>query len=567
MQGQVRIGREFFDKIKLDYADWRFALIREFCQNSFDAPGCGQVDIDISLAKDGSTILQVSNDGAPMSREVLVDKLLTLGGSGKNFEGENCGGFGVAKSLLYYCHKSYHIRTGNLLISGSGGSYSVQEDGAHVGGTVSTIVIDGSQVGTLSEQVERFASLAQWQGELILNGKVLATALKKGARRRDLGWAVVYTNQSYANLCVVRLNGQPMFVMSTRFKGCVLVELTGKAKDVLTSNRDGLTGQYASELGELLTAIAVDKKSALREQRAEYRRYAGEKLKNEAKQPRAAALNLAAILAPGDGMVGCDVASPEESLQAPVALPGLLAIASQGGIKLVMASKEDEQDRSITVGPEFILKNATGRKLPVHYVPGEKFSAYCRDLIRAWTRVLLKLHQLRDHAAEFSVGFVFDEESEAEHERSSAYGRVYYINPARIANDTNRFEPRYDSLAKSRHWIISVACHEFVHGLGHKEHDEDYAGVLTEVAALASRTQTSWRRCSSGPPPARSPRLNVSYSTTTPRRQSSAGWGSRAGRQSALSTSCLPRGSRSQTRRRESNSGQVSRASGARSQS
>jgi hypothetical protein len=79
---QVKIAPEFFAKIKLDYANWRWALVREFLQNCFDAPGCKQVDV--SIVEDAkSTVLTVSNDGAAMDEDTLFNKLLTLGGSGK----------------------------------------------------------------------------------------------------------------------------------------------------------------------------------------------------------------------------------------------------------------------------------------------------------------------------------------------------------------------------------------------------------------------------------------------------------------------------------------------------
>jgi hypothetical protein len=427
MDHQVKIGPEFFAKIKLDYADWRWALVREFLQNCFDAPQCKTVAV--TVARQGSdTVLTVSNDGSPMSEATLKDKLLTLGGSGKNFEGENIGGFGVAKSLLYYTHRSYTIHTGALLVQGCGAQYSIAPF-ANNPGTTSTIVLIGDEVAKLEEQVKRFAAYAQWRGTLTLNGVTLPCGLHKGSRRKDMGWGVVYTNTSFQNLCIVRLNGQPMFTRYTRFKGCVLIELTGKAKDVLTSNRDGLTGVYASELSDFLTNIAIDKRSALKEQRAEYKRYQGEKQRNAAKQPKASDEGLASVVDLGqiaaqvkDG--GAAVAGDQDWLDGPgVAPTEHKPQTANGGIKLVVESREDEPDRTVSVGPEFIIKNTTGKKLAPRYVPGDKFHEGSRHLVRAWTSLLLKLHQLCNKDGEFSVGFVFDEESVAECERTSAYGQ------------------------------------------------------------------------------------------------------------------------------------------------
>lgn len=476
MNEQIKIGPDFFRKIKADYADWRWSLVREFLQNCFDAPGCDSVTVVVETV--GSvTELSVHNNGKPMDRDTLVNKLLTLGGSGKNFDGENTGGFGIAKSLLYYCHQGYTIHTGDLRVEGKGASYTIGS-AQHLAGTYSKIVISGDEAEAILQNFKRFAAFAQWRGVLTVNDEVLATDLRKGARRRDLGWGVVYTNNSFSNTCVVRLNGQPMFSRYTRFKGCVLVELTGKASETLTSNRDALRGDLDSQLSDLLTQLAVDKRSALREQRANYKRYQGELMRNEAKKPRkadeglASAVDFEEIVAAVLG--GCSVGGGQGG----------------GGIKVVVTSREDVES-TVSVGPQFILKNTTGMETPTYFTPGDGFSKYSRGLVRAWTAILMKLHQVCDRSGEFSIGFVLDEESEAESERSSEYGQVYYINPARVVSQANggrSFKSRWIGAWQNRFDLIALACHEFVHGAyGLGEHDEDYAGKLTDVMAIAMK--------------------------------------------------------------------------------
>src|SRR5437868_6960106 len=121
---QVAIGREFFEKIKYDYSNWRWALIREFLQNSMDAPNSR--NISVTIKPEGlNTLLIVENDGEPMDEHTLTHKLLTLGGSGKDFASNSVGGFGVAKSLLYYCHLEYRIYSGQWYVQGSGAQYEM----------------------------------------------------------------------------------------------------------------------------------------------------------------------------------------------------------------------------------------------------------------------------------------------------------------------------------------------------------------------------------------------------------------------------------------------------------
>lgn len=173
---QVTIGPEFFAKITLDYSDWRLALVREFLQTCMDAPGCKTISVTVGDGglQHGDTMLVVENDGKPMDRDTLENKLLTLGGSGKNFEGENTGGFVVAKSLLYYCRRHYMIHTGHLLVSGRGTTFEIEEVEA-IPGTRITVVLDGDQQAKLREAICHFAALAQWEGTLTLDGKPLRT--------------------------------------------------------------------------------------------------------------------------------------------------------------------------------------------------------------------------------------------------------------------------------------------------------------------------------------------------------------------------------------------------------
>jgi hypothetical protein len=190
-----RIGREFFAKAKADYADWRWSWIREICQNSMD---CGSSRINVTIERKGeNTQVVVSNDGHPMTLDVLVNKFLTLGGSAKD---GGVGGFGKAKELLVCCHLRWSIHTGTLLAEGEGGEYELTSSLAPLHGTTTTVLMEGDEAGRLVAMFERFAALAQWRGILTVNGRTLATDLRKGSPRREYEWGKVYTNQQFSNL-------------------------------------------------------------------------------------------------------------------------------------------------------------------------------------------------------------------------------------------------------------------------------------------------------------------------------------------------------------------------------
>jgi hypothetical protein len=292
---QIAIGPEFFQKSKNDYRDWRWALAREFYQNSIDAPGSDQIDITINYWKEpNETTVTVANNGAPMTEEILTGKLLALGSSGKDFgqQGQQAvGGFGKAKEVLYFLHKYYHIRTGKLFCAGSGAGYNLARHEEEFWGTSSTIALPGDQVSEIAEQFKKFARLSQWDGVITLSVSgqkmILSDRLKKGYRRRDLEingqvWGVVYTNKSAENLLVVRIQGMPMFTKHIEYKDCVLVELqtgTGGSSEVLQSSRDSMKGIYSDSLDKFIADLNINKRQALKDRHSVTRsRTAGHKL-------------------------------------------------------------------------------------------------------------------------------------------------------------------------------------------------------------------------------------------------------------------------------------------------
>ena len=477
MQGQIKIGPEFFTKARRDYRDWRFALLREFCQNSFD---CGSGRVDVAIVREGNdTRLTVANDGEPMTREVLTEKLLTLGGTGKNFEAGAVGGMGKAKELLYYSHLDYRISTGDLLVVGCGAQYELSEltDVRH--GTESSMLLAGDEVEALSNALRAFCSMAQWSGTVMLNGMRLDTSLRKGTPRREFAWGKIYTNRQFDRLLIVRIGGMPMFSRRVDYKGCVVVELTGNSGERLSANRDSLLYQIGEELDELVLQLSVDKKSALRQKQAEIKRFEGERQRYEASRPKSAG-NLMELLVSEvrDGMDRQEL--------------GKLAAFVRGGDREIGSGIATEvvsrEEVAVSIGPEFILKNTTGMATPDYYTPGEQFSDYSRKLALAWAKCLLEIHRILEMPGDFSIGFCLDEDSGAEHWASREYGTVYFINPARLVCQRDKPQCRSFKTAFTGAWadrfaIISLAVHEIVHGRGFAQHDESFSSELTAVTA------------------------------------------------------------------------------------
>ena len=106
------------------------------------------------------------------------------------------------------------------------------------------------------------------------------------------------------------------------------------------------------------------------------------------------------------------------------------------------------------------------------------------------------MHQIFEHEAEFAVGFVFDQDEEAQFE-DGQYGKVYYVNPVAVVEQTmsnsRSFRKRFKLTERDR--LIAIAAHEFVHGgIGLLYHDESFASKQTDVMAtvMKHRRQFNW---------------------------------------------------------------------------
>jgi len=492
----ITIGPEFFAKARNDYANYHWALIREFAQNGID---CGSDVIHWTVSEqDGKTTVVVRNDGEPMSAEILIGKLLSLGGSGKDFDGTSVGGFGKAKEILYFCWDSYKIQSGSLTVQGAGATYHESKNG-YVNGTESTIVMDGLHADSLRKEFVTFCSFAQAKCVMTWNGESFEMDLRKGSVRRDLGFGKVYTNRSHDYQMVVRIGGIPMFTQHVGLNRCVVVELEGKSDEILTGNRDGLRSTQRWALSDFVTELSVDKKSALKVRQPKYRHYDGSRLCHR-KARDVNVLNIvqleegAPTWVPGDltlDLVGGDGGSGVAGSG------GEIPVQSGHGKAAAFVQSTVETVR-VAVGEEFVVKNETDLVIPTYYRPDETdFSTYAKKLTRIWGRLMVQMYRTFDVEGDFAIGFIFTDDDEmAEHEEGQ-FGRVYYIAPAKLVEQSGTYSKSWKKRWKltDRNQLIMTACHEFLHGRGYGQHDEEYAGRLTDAAAKVMDCKKDFTWC------------------------------------------------------------------------
>lgn len=262
---QVKVPREFFAKSKLEYSDWRWAYFRELIQNSYDA-GATQISFDIQAAEDNQIKISCADNGCGMDRNTLINVLLALGGS-KKPDG-SIGGFGYAKSLLFFAHNSYYVRTQNWFVAGTGGDYELKGHSTFVDGTSIVVKMDaeGMTAESFADILKRYVSYLMLPRPLtvLLNGVELKTQFNDFEYNVDtqLG-SFSFKEIEGTTAIVIAVRGLPMFVQrvwstsSVGFSG--LLELSGDSLELLTANRDALKGRHADTLNRIIQRMVEDR--------------------------------------------------------------------------------------------------------------------------------------------------------------------------------------------------------------------------------------------------------------------------------------------------------------------
>ena len=265
-QHHVQVPHSYFKKAKSEYREWRWAVVREFIQNSYDAQST-HIDFNLSLDQDKNVVLTVTDNGCGMSEDTLVNVLLCMGGSQK-LEGA-IGGFGYAKAILFFAHKRYVIASGQTEVSGTGGSYDLTHTSAVVNGTAITVTLEDDtgddRQRCWKHEITRYVAqcwmeAATGRGVVIaLNGNVLE---QQNDREYDvqltteLGevWYDEKRESSHSEF-MVSIGGLPMFREHVYSDASPLalhggLELAA-GSSALTANRDGFNTDMRDKFSKL----------------------------------------------------------------------------------------------------------------------------------------------------------------------------------------------------------------------------------------------------------------------------------------------------------------------------
>lgn len=266
MKNFVKFNEDYFKKTIYEYQDWEFAFCRETAQNSCDAKAT-EIHYTIEDTEDGIQIICEDN-GVGMTKDILLTKFLVMGASYKDNE-ESVGGFGYAKGIILFCHKSYSIHTNDLLLTGSYGRYNDPISIKKRKGTKLVITMDRDMSSTYSLK----SKLIEWvensnlnKTKVFLNGDELSQSGKKFdyKKKTKIGNLMISEADGYAYISNlwIRMRGMAMFrktIYSDEIHFNGFIDLDSKSSiECLTANRDGLKNEYEYGLSELIKYLSSE---------------------------------------------------------------------------------------------------------------------------------------------------------------------------------------------------------------------------------------------------------------------------------------------------------------------
>jgi len=520
---EIKLGPEFFVKVKNDYESWPVKWWREVVQNAVDA-GAKNVGLGVEALGNGLNRVWCQDDGGGMSKEILVEKFLKLGATTKVGGEGMAGGFGRAKELILLPWVSWRVVTQDWEAVGAGASYRVKRLPSPSKGTLIEAYMSDA------ERTHSYAAMEFLQRSYLpktkftVDGEPFKRELKMTKVIRELpGKAIFYAvpSDGHNYAMYVRANGLYMFdrYLTKKANAVVVVELLGPSIKLMTSNRDGISDRgLKEEIDEFANLIAADVTSALKSKQGIvtkiYRGTGQFAVKERTAEAVAATAHITTAAemkkAPEEifklinYMEKMDAEREEE--EGPREVPVGRATAKSVETLLSVAPTDPLMLESILKQlvwePDYYLTNEIeGFHVPKPFFPATMTPRVLR-LLKVWTELCRFVLIQLGSSTQYGVGFVFSNTAGAM-AAMGATDKWLLVNPFKAHGMTSG---RYDyrvvvSYGKSERrllapgkdedlrWLYALAIHECTHVAD---------GVDTHNEAFSSAMTMNMARCASG---------------------------------------------------------------------
>jgi hypothetical protein len=229
------------------YDDVCLAMVREFLQNSIDA---GSKTVAFEFTDNRA---RCTDTGSGLTLPEFQDRMLTLGGSHKNTGA--AGGFGAAKKLLLFAHRSWKVVGQGFACEGTyhQNIYASEDKGRAKGLDVSS-QSDLINQESMTRSVSDLAGMSRVRANISVNGKTVkqGRALRKNQKATEFSFGTLYchkgprSNYESPGYMYIRTNG--IFTAKQWVGGQWVWYLEinkGESKNVLSENRQALRSEFS----------------------------------------------------------------------------------------------------------------------------------------------------------------------------------------------------------------------------------------------------------------------------------------------------------------------------------
>lgn len=476
---QITISKRFFEVELKNYSDWKRAFWRELFQNSVDA-GSTEIHVNITQGPKGD-VVSFQDNGPGMTRETLENVYFQLGETTK-ISTDTVGGFGKARILTCFAHEGYEILTQTSHVVGSGSEYSLTEIPL-IPGCLVTIETAHSMMYSLKD----FLSLCSIKCAVYINGEKFSNWYRtyKVSAQNELG-SIYVNKKGSSDLMVVRVNGVWMFSRWVTSTVPVILELDlVRSREVLLSNRDGMSYQYSRMLDKMVSDLQANQSAVLKETPKTLKVYGD--LKTRRSQKKAEKDENVSHTSKGASE---EKTQDRESASEPIediyvkthTLPPSYKDAPKYEKKEYVPSDvlDVRLDGYVVVNE---ATNSTTRNRarwfdPINWVNGH--GGKRQRVWQIWTKaveavldIAMPLYSIERIA--YATGFVLSDNVAAKNMYVDG-GFYLLVNPLNSSNTLNFGVNDKTSYME----YLSLAVHEVAHCI-HGDHDETYAGVVTTI--------------------------------------------------------------------------------------
>jgi Histidine kinase-, DNA gyrase B-, and HSP90-like ATPase len=517
---EIGFDPEYFDRVFLEYRDWRMKWWRECVQNSVDAKA-SQIDLAVAQAPDGTWVVSCTDNGKGMDATTVTEKFLKMGGTGKgDRSASSIGGFGKAKELLAFPWLAWEVWTRDVLVTGSGSHYDVTSAPEYLDGTRLQVVMPADKATSISDAMEFLGRCRIPRVQFYLNGeRFRAGGLRRGKLVEEWAFGDLYRNKSdHRGVLYVRADGMYMFTADSfpsRY-GTLVLELKGDTTKLLMPNREKFQSwENESALRHFISELESEGERTLRKKEKLFTEVWKGTGQITTQQGVSSVLDTVGPLPATDARGLIISKSSASDLAAALERMAAVLQHSEGNLTMSPASGQIVEQivheplkgqsnlealaQQLVWTPDFMVENEVpGLNIPPKFKP-TGMSGRMVALAQVWAEACRWVFIQLGRSAEYGVGFVFSDNALAVCKQDTN-GYWLLLNPLRtVAPLKERQLPAKGMLYKSSRddmkSLYARAVHEVTHmDSGFMRHESSFAAALTEnFAKCADGFKVMWK--------------------------------------------------------------------------